>query len=154
MRSNEACWCGSGGKLKRCHGDHASVRRPPLRTGVVGSERPVPQEIARPPYLVTGSAAGPAGVQILTGDDLDRMRTACQVAAEVLIETGAAVAPGVTTDELDAVAHAVYTARGAYPSTLGYRGYPSRSARRSTRSSVTAYPTTGRCARATSSTST
>jgi methionyl aminopeptidase len=52
------------------------------------------------------------------------MRHACRVAAEVLIETGAAVAPGVTTDQLDAVAHDAYVARGAYPSTLGYRGYP------------------------------
>ena len=47
------------------------------------------------------------------------MRHACRVAAEVLIETGAAVAPGVTTDQLDAVAHDAYVARGAYPSTLG-----------------------------------
>jgi methionyl aminopeptidase len=34
------------------------------------------------------------------------------------------VATGVTTDELDAVAHAAYLACGAYPSTLNYHGYP------------------------------
>ena len=33
------------------------------------------------------------------------------------------MAPGVTTDELDAIAHAAYVARGAYPSTLGYGTY-------------------------------
>jgi methionyl aminopeptidase len=52
------------------------------------------------------------------------MRRACRLAAEVLIEAGSVVGPGITTDELDAVAHDAYLARGAYPSTLGYRGYP------------------------------
>ena len=123
LRSNDACWCGSGRKLKRCHGDHVSVRRRPRRPGRVGPPRPVPADIARPPYILTGAAPAAAGVQILRGADLDRMRHACRVAAEVLIETGAALAPGVTTDDLDAVAHEAYVARGAYPSTLGYRGY-------------------------------
>lgn len=52
------------------------------------------------------------------------MRIAGAVAAEVLIEVGKAVAPGVTTDELDRVGHDACIARGAYPSPLGYRGYP------------------------------
>jgi methionyl aminopeptidase len=124
LRSNDRCWCGSGKKLKRCHGDHASFRRPARRRGEVSPPRPVPDGIARPPYLVSGAPPAGGGLQILAGDDLERMRHACQVAAEVLLETGAAVAPGVTTDELDAVAHQAYLARGAYPSTLGYRGYP------------------------------
>ena len=46
-----------------------------------------------------------------------------RVAAEVLVEAGAAVTPGITTDEIDAIAHAAYIARGAYPSTLGYGTY-------------------------------
>jgi methionyl aminopeptidase len=32
--------------------------------------------------------------------------------------------PGVTTDELDAVGHDFLISKGAYPSTLGYRGFP------------------------------
>ena len=36
----------------------------------------------------------------------------------------AAIAPGVTTDELDRVGHEFLIDNGAYPSTLGYRGYP------------------------------
>ena len=35
-----------------------------------------------------------------------------------------AIAPGVTTDELDVIAHDYLVAHGAYPSTLGYRGFP------------------------------
>jgi methionyl aminopeptidase len=34
------------------------------------------------------------------------------------------VKPGVTTDELDRIAHEFVVSHGAYPSTLGYRGYP------------------------------
>jgi methionyl aminopeptidase len=57
-------------------------------------------------------------------DVIARMRVASRVAAEVLALTGAAVAPGVTTDELDEIAHRAYIERGAYPSTLNYHGYP------------------------------
>jgi methionyl aminopeptidase len=42
----------------------------------------------------------------------------------VLARSLAAVAPGVTTDEIDAVAHRAYIELGAYPSTLNYHGYP------------------------------
>ncbi len=40
---------------------------------------------------------------------------------------GEAIRPGVTTDELDAIAHEYVVAHDAYPSTLGYRGYPKSS---------------------------
>jgi methionyl aminopeptidase len=53
-----------------------------------------------------------------------RMREAGRVAAEVLAVAGAAVAPDVTTDELDELVHARCIAGGAYPSPLNYRGYP------------------------------
>ena len=124
LRSNEPCWCGSHQKLKRCHGDHRAHQRAPVRKGVVSITRPVPATIDRPPYVATGGwPPGRGGVQIVEGDALVRLRAACRVAAEVLIEAGAAVAPGVTTDHLDAVAHEAYVARGAYPSTLGYKGF-------------------------------
>lgn len=124
LRSNERCWCGSGQKLKRCHGDHRARQRPPVRKGAVAPMRSVPATIDRPPYVATGGwPTGRAGPQIIEGEALDRLRVACRVAAEVLIETGHAVTPGITTGELDAVAHAAYVARGAYPSTLGYKGF-------------------------------
>ncbi|TPX03486.1 type I methionyl aminopeptidase, partial [Schumannella luteola] len=40
---------------------------------------------------------------------------------------GAAIRPGITTDELDAVAHDFLVTHEAYPSTLGYRGFPKSS---------------------------
>jgi methionyl aminopeptidase len=50
------------------------------------------------------------------------MRRAGRAAAEVLAEVGAAVRPGVTTDELDRIAHDGCIARGGYPSPLNYGG--------------------------------
>ena len=52
------------------------------------------------------------------------MRVAGRLAARALEEVGRAVAPGVTTDELDRIGHEFLCDHGAYPSTLGYRGYP------------------------------
>jgi methionyl aminopeptidase len=55
---------------------------------------------------------------------VERMRVAGRLAAEVLAETGSAVAPGVTTDALDAICHEACIVRGAYPSPLNYNGFP------------------------------
>ncbi len=55
---------------------------------------------------------------------LDRIRRACRAAAEVLAEAGRAARPGVTTDAIDALVHEACLARGAYPSTLNYHGFP------------------------------
>jgi methionyl aminopeptidase len=52
------------------------------------------------------------------------MRRVGRAAAEVLAEVGRAVRPGVTTDDLDVIAHEACVARGAYPSPLNYHGFP------------------------------
>jgi methionyl aminopeptidase len=123
LRANDPCWCGSRTKLKRCHGDHERYRRHVVRPGEIGPMRPVDESIVRPPYVGTGRRSPPSSCQIVAGEALVRMRKACRVAAEVLAEAGEALRPGITTDEIDAIAHAAYVARGAYPSTLGYGTY-------------------------------
>jgi methionyl aminopeptidase len=92
-----------------------------VRAGRLSPELAVPVDVPRPPY-----AAGPGSLSsaVPPGEFADRMRAAGRAAREVLDEVGAAVAPGVTTDTLDRIAHASYLARGGYPSTLRYRGYP------------------------------
>ncbi len=127
LRSNDRCWCGSGAKFKRCHGEVRSLQREPVELGRVTPMREVPKDIVRPDYVTGGAVGTSTGLQIQDDESLARMRVACRVAAEVLIRTGAAVAPGVTTEELDAIAHDGYVELGAYPSTLGYggaRNYP------------------------------
>jgi methionyl aminopeptidase len=123
-RPNDPCWCGSGRKLKRCHLDVTRLQRPSVALGAVSGERPVPAHIARPDYVTTGRVGTPVGPQRHDLGSLERLRHACSVAAEVLLRAGEVVGVGVTTDEIDAVAHDTYVALGAYPSTLGYRGYP------------------------------
>jgi methionyl aminopeptidase len=93
-----------------------------VELGVVSPVRTVPEHIERPDYVRVGRITTPTGRQIHDAGSLDRLRRAGRVAAEVLLRTGAAVAPGVTTDELDAIAHDTYIELGAYPSTLGYGG--------------------------------
>merc|ERR1719247_517212 len=52
------------------------------------------------------------------------MIAAGRVAREVLDAAGRLVAPGVTTDSIDAAVHEAAIARGAYPSPLNYHGFP------------------------------
>jgi methionyl aminopeptidase len=52
------------------------------------------------------------------------MRVAGRIAAGALAAGGAVVAPGVSTDEVDRVVHEYLVAHDAYPSTLGYKGFP------------------------------
>jgi methionyl aminopeptidase len=128
QRSNDPCWCGSSTKFKRCHGDKEQLRRPRVLTAAVSPVRPVPESIVRPDYvLADGAISTSRRRQVHTDESLARMRKACAVAAEVLLRAGDAVAPGVTTDELDAIAHQAYIDLGAYPSDLLYRGPSGRS---------------------------
>ena len=64
------------------------------------------------------------GDDVYTVEEIELIRAAGKIAAGAIEAAGAAVAPGVTTDQLDAIAHDYVVSHGAYPSTLGYRGYP------------------------------
>jgi len=56
--------------------------------------------------------------------EIERMRTANELVANVLAELSGMVAPGVTTADLDAAAERLVRAAGAEPAFKGYRGYP------------------------------
>jgi len=56
--------------------------------------------------------------------ELDQMRQAGRLVGEVLAELAAAVAPGVTTADLDALAEKRIAQAGATPAFKGYHGYP------------------------------
>lgn len=84
----------------------------------------VPDGITPTDYYRTGKPEKWDEPMVKSPEIIERMRVACRIAAEVLDVSGAAVAPGVTTDELDRVSHQAYIERGAYPSTLNYHDYP------------------------------
>jgi methionyl aminopeptidase len=130
--ANDPCWCGSGQKYKKCHRDADTrgvgasavpARQAKVRAGVVSPRRAVPPEIVRPNYAVTGRPR-PAPRIADPAERLRRIRRACAAAAEVLAEGARALRPGVTTDAVDAIVHDAYLARGGYPSTLNYHGFP------------------------------
>ena len=69
-------------------------------------------------------ARRPRGVTVKTTGQVALMRAAGLVVARALDAVAAAVRPGVTTGQLDAIAAEVITGAGAVPSFLGYHGFP------------------------------
>jgi methionyl aminopeptidase len=91
---------------------------------VVSPRRAVPASIPRPEYVDRPAPAPYEGPEVKDAATIERMRHAGRVAAQALQLVGSHVAPGVTTDELDRIGHEFLLDQGAYPSTLGYRGFP------------------------------
>lgn len=86
--------------------------------------RDVPRSIPRPEYVGRPAPKRYTGSDVQTAETIEKMRVAGRIASEAMYEAAKAIAPGVTTDELDAVAHEYMLDHGAYPSALGYRGFP------------------------------
>lgn len=96
----------------------------PLVPGRVSARRPVPASIARPEYVDRPMPAPYTGTEVKDAETIEAMRIAGRIAADALAEVGRHCIPGVTTDELDRIGHEYLCDHGAYPSTLGYRGFP------------------------------
>ena len=63
-------------------------------------------------------------IPIKTKEQLERMRVACRITALARKAAADAVAPGVTTDEIDRIVRKTIEKAGAKPSFLGYGGFP------------------------------
>ena len=98
--------------------------RDPLVPGRLSPRRSVPASIARPEYVDRPAPAPFEGSDVQSAETIEAMRIAGRIAADALVEIGRNVRPGVSTDELDRIGHEFLIDHGAYPSTLGYRGYP------------------------------
>ncbi len=98
---NDPCWCGSGQKWKKCH-------YPKL---------PVGPELAKQ-YLLE------YGIVLKTPDQIDKIRHACQVTAEILDKLCKAAKAGVTTLDLDELSRKLHKEAGATPAPLGYGSPP------------------------------
>lgn len=88
------------------------------------ARRQVPRSITRPHYVGRPAPDPYRGSHVQSPEVIEKMRVASRIAAQAMHVAAEAIAPGVTTDELDAVAHAFICDQGAYPSALGYRGFP------------------------------
>lgn len=105
----------------------ALALRAPLgntQPGCLSPKRSVPPQIARPEYLFHDGPEVVTASDVKTPETIEKIRRAGQIAARAMQKAGAAVKPGVTTDELDAIVHDYIISHGAYPSCLGYMGFP------------------------------
>ena len=101
-----------------------TVTRAPLVPGVQSPRRAVPVHIPRPEYVDRPAPQRFTGPEIKDLETIERMRVAGRLAAQALHEVGRAIVPGITTDALDRTGHEYLLDHHAYPSTLGYRGFP------------------------------
>ncbi len=95
-----------------------------LYPGHISPPRTVPASITRPEYVGKPEPAPFVGSDVKSPEIIDRIRYAGSIAALAIEHVGANAIPGTTTDELDSIGHEFLIERGAYPSTLGYRGFP------------------------------
>ena len=95
-----------------------------LVPGRVSPRLPVPAEIERPEYVGKPLPEKYDGGDVYSPGEVELIRESGRIAAQAIELVGQHVRPGVTTDELDRIGHEFLVAHGAYPSTLGYRGYP------------------------------
>jgi methionyl aminopeptidase len=97
---------------------------PTLAPGTLSPLRDVPLSIERPGYVGKPRPDRFTGSEVKDAETIARMRVAGRIAAQAMAAVAEHIAAGVTTDELDRVGHEFLCDHGAYPSTLGYRGFP------------------------------
>ncbi|EEC82124.1 hypothetical protein OsI_26154 [Oryza sativa Indica Group] len=103
----------------------SSKKRPPLRRGKISPQLPVPEHIPRPSYVGSNRPQELSSVrQIHSAEGIAGMRAACKLAARALDFAGTLIKPSVTTNEIDREVHNMIIEAGAYPSQLGYGGFP------------------------------
>jgi methionyl aminopeptidase len=95
-----------------------------LMPGVVSKQLTVPKGIRRPEYVGKRAPAEWTGGHTKSPEQVEKIRTAGKLAAQAIELAGNSITPGITTNDLDVIVHDFLIANNAYPSTLGYRGFP------------------------------
>lgn len=95
-----------------------------LTPGRISGALSVPSGIPRPEYVGKVSPKKYQGSYVQTPEQISKIRAAGRIAAQAIQLVGSKIEPGITTDQLDRIGHDFIVSQGAYPSTLGYRGYP------------------------------
>jgi methionyl aminopeptidase len=97
--------------------------RAPLTPGQISPRREVPAHIPRPEYVGKREPKR-SNVIVQTPEVIERMRQAGRLAAQATVLAGEHCKPGVSTDDIDRLVHEFLCDHDAYPSTLGYKGFP------------------------------
>jgi len=101
-----------------------------LRPRKTTAKRSYPSGLNPPDYASSGWPEEEFGsrfqstVEVKPHEARQAMRAACSLARHVMDTVAWALEPGVTTEELDRICHAVTVGNGAYPSPLNYMGFP------------------------------
>ena len=95
-----------------------------LKPGTLSPKLSVPAHINRPEYMFHSGPEVVTASDIKTPETVEKIRRAGRIAAQAMEAAAGAIAPGVTTDALDKIAHEYLCDHGAYPSCLGYMGFP------------------------------
>jgi methionyl aminopeptidase len=98
--------------------------RTALKPGRQTPIRQVPASIPRPEYVGRDRPAKSTDPWVQPVEIIEKMRVASRIAARAMAAGADAIAPGVTTDEIDRIVHEYICDHDAYPSTLGYKHFP------------------------------
>lgn len=103
---NDECWCGSGEKYKKCHLDTDE------------------NMLFRLEKFKKNGCPIPSFSLIYSPTEIESIRRACRLTAQLLTEVEKLVFPGVKTNEIDAWVDSETRKRGAVPAPLNYKGFP------------------------------
>jgi methionyl aminopeptidase len=95
-----------------------------LTPGVVSKPLSVPKNITRPEYVGKRAPEEWTGGHVKNPAQVEKIRAAGKLAAQAIELAGSSITVGMRTNELDVIVHDFLISNGAYPSTLGYRGFP------------------------------
>ena len=97
----------------------------PVKKGVVSPMLTVPSHIILPEYSKSGKPHYASDVlAIYKEEEVPQLRRAARLARKMLEFSLALAKPGVTTDEIDRLAHEEIIKHGAYPTPLNYYTFP------------------------------
>lgn len=99
---NDACWCGSGRKYKKCHMMQDEKVRLFKDKGVIV-----------PPHKL-----------LKTPDMIEGMKRSAVINRACLDEVGKQIRAGMTTEDIDKIVYEVTTGMGGIPAPLNYEGFP------------------------------
>lgn len=99
---NDPCWCGSGIKYKKCHGDFDARLSSYKQQGCIVPSRSL----------------------IKTGEQIQGIRESARINIAVLDYVAAHIKAGITTAEIDRWVYGETTRMGGIPAPLNFQGFP------------------------------